>query len=112
MIFALGILAAPPSALAQQPSMIPRIGLIRLGSPPDPLADAFVQGLHNLGYVEGQNITVEYRWAQGKPDRIPDLTAELVLLKVDIIVASGTVAGRAAKRATSTIPVVIPAVSD
>ncbi len=112
MALALGIIAAPHSALAQQASMIPRIGLIRLGSPPDPLADAFVQGLHDLGYVEGQNITIEYRWAEGKPDRILDLTAELVRLSVDIIVTSGALGGRAAKQATSTIPVVIPTVTD
>ena len=102
----LGMLVAVPAAAAQQPGKVPRIGLIRLGSPPDPLAEAFVQGLRDLGYVEGRTIAIEYRWAQGNPERIPDLTAELVRLKVDLIVTAGEPGAPAAKRATSTIPIV------
>ena len=105
VILALGLLVAPLAAEAQQPAKVPRIGLIRLGSPPDPPAEAFLQGLRDLGYVEGRTIAIEYRWAQGNPDRIPDLTAELVRLKVDVIVTVGQFA-LAAKQATSTIPIV------
>ncbi len=89
---ALSLLAAPLSAPAQQPAKIPRIGLIRPGSPPDPFAEAFVQGLRDLGYVEGRTIAIEYRWAEGKFERFPDLTAELVRIKGNII-ATGTPRG-------------------
>jgi len=108
----LGMLVAVPAAEAQQPGKVPRIGLIRLGSPPDPLAEAFVQGLRDLGYVEGRTIAIEYRWAQGNPERIPHLTAELVRLKVDVIVTPGGPGGLAAKQATSTIPIVFPVSPD
>jgi putative tryptophan/tyrosine transport system substrate-binding protein len=97
---------------AQQPKKVPRIGLLRAGSPPDSYVEAFRQGLRELGYIEGQNIAVEYRWAEGKPERIPDLTAELVRLKVDVIVTTGVPGGLAAKQATSTIPIVVPAIND
>ncbi len=103
----LGMLAAPLSAPAQQPAKVPRIGLIRPGSPPDrdPNGEAFVQGLRDLGYVEGRTIAIEYRWAEGRSERISDLTADLVRLKVDVIVTTGQ-HGVAAKQATSTIPIV------
>ena len=107
----LSLLAAPLAATAQQPAKVPRIGLIRPGSPPDPNAEAFLQGLRDLGYVEGRTIAIEYRWAQGSPERIPDLTAELVRLKVDVIVTSGQFA-LAAKQATSTIPIVMSVSAD
>ena len=97
---------------AQQPKKVPRIGLLRAGSPPDSYVEAFRQGLRELGYIESQNIAVEYRWAEGKPERIPDLTAELVRLKVDVIVTTGVPGGLAAKQATSTIPIVVPAIND
>jgi len=75
--------------------------------------DAFRQGLRELGYVEGQNIVIEYRYAEGKVDRLPDLAAELVRLKVDVIVAAGgLVAIKPAKNATSTIPIVFRATND
>ncbi|TPW18285.1 MAG: hypothetical protein FD126_3482, partial [Elusimicrobia bacterium] len=111
MAFALGLLAVSLAADAQQAAKIPRIGFIRPGSPPDPLAEAFVQGLRDLGYVEGRTVAIEYRWAEGKPERIPDLTAELVRLKVDVIVTPGGYAV-AAKRATGTIPIVFPVSAD
>jgi len=97
---------------AQQPtSKIFRIGYLTLGSPSSG-ADAFLQGLRDLGYVEGQNIVVERRFAEGKEDRLTDLAAELVQLKVDVIVVGGTTAARAAQRLTKTIPIVVPDSAD
>jgi putative tryptophan/tyrosine transport system substrate-binding protein len=94
-------------ANAQQPAKLPRIGLLRAGSPPDPMIEAFRQGLRDLGYVEGKNIVIEYRWAEGKNERLPDLAADLVRLEVDVIVPGGNAATRAAKSATKTIPIVM-----
>ena len=108
-LLALGLLAAPLIAEAQQPSMkTARIGYVSLRSGPEHQEEAFRQGLRELGYVEGQNISVEYRWADWKPDRIPALAEELVRLKVDVIVSAGggTVTVLAVKKATKTIPVV------
>ncbi len=101
-------------AQAQQPTKIPRISYLGIGSPstiPDRI-EAFRQGLRDLGYVEGKNIVIEWRWAEGKLDRLPALAAELVRLKVDIIVTSGSAPTRAAKEATSTIPIVMTNESD
>ena len=109
---ALIILAAPAAADAQQPGKIPRVGLLRPGSPPDPYVDAFRQGLRDLGYVEGQTIAIEYRWAEGRPARLPLLAAELVQLKVGVIVTQGEAATRAVKEATSTIPIVMATSGD
>jgi putative ABC transport system substrate-binding protein len=108
----LGLLFAAFATAGQAPPKVPRVGLIRGGSPPDPYAEAFRHGLRELGYVEGQNIVIEYRWAEGKPERIPELTAELVRLNVDVLMTVGTHGGLTAKRATSTIPIVIPATTD
>ena len=97
-------------AEAQQPQKVPRIGYLSgRGDPstPDPLADAFRQGLRDLGYIEGKNILVEYRYAEGKLDRIPSLVAELVQLKVDVLVSPTLPAIRAAKQTTKTIPIVM-----
>jgi putative ABC transport system substrate-binding protein len=99
-----GLLAAPLAADAQQPTKVPRIGLI---NPPGPLVEAFRQGLRDLGYIEGKNILVEYRNPEGKVDRVPGLVAELVQLKVDVLVLTLTRAIRAAKQATKTIPIVM-----
>lgn len=106
------ILAAPLTAGAQQPAKVPRIGILRPGSPPDPLVDAFRQGLRELGYVEGRSISIEYRWAEGRNDRLPDLAADLVRLKVDVIVASGPAPALAAKHATTAVPIVMPVSTD
>ena len=108
----LGLFTATIIAEAQQAARIPRIGLLRPGSPPDPYVTQFLQGLRELGYVEGQNFTIEYRWAENRTERIPELTADLVRLKVDVIVTAGSTGGIAAKQATSTIPVVVPVVTD
>src|SRR5262245_45855383 len=86
------LLAVVQSVGAQQPKKIPRIGLLRPGSPPDPYVDAFRQGLRDLGYVEGKNIAIEYRWAEGKSAELPVLATELVHLKVDVIETRGEVA--------------------
>jgi putative tryptophan/tyrosine transport system substrate-binding protein len=94
------------SAEAQQPK-IPRIGVLRPGLAAAPNYEAFRQGLRELGYVEGQNVVLEFRDAEGKAERLPDLAAELVGLKVDVIVTSSTPAIQAAKKATETIPIVM-----
>jgi ABC-type uncharacterized transport system substrate-binding protein len=98
-------------AQAQQPGRVPRIGYLASGAGANEFssrADAFRQGLRDLGYVEGKNIAFEYRRAEGKLVQLPDLAAELVGLKVDIIVVGGNSAIRAAKNATTTIPIVMP----
>jgi putative ABC transport system substrate-binding protein len=101
-------------AEAQQAKKIPRIGYLSFQSSSSgrDLDEPFRQGLRALGYVEGKNIIIEYRWADGNFDRLPELAAELVRLKVDVIVARGTRSVRAAKQATSTIPIVVPIVAD
>ena len=105
------LLAAPLAAEAQQAAKIARIGLL-LASFPNP-PEAFVQGLHDLGYIKGQNLVIEHRSAEGKLERLPDLALELVALKVDVLVtASGTPGALAAKQATSTIPIIITGVPD
>ncbi len=99
---------------AQQPTKIPRIGYLGFGDPSANLArtEAFRQGLRELGYVEGKNIFIEWRSAEGNADRLPSLAAELVRLKVDIIVTNGPYSTRAAKAATVTSPIVMAAVGD
>src|SRR5215813_2754841 len=98
------------SAEAQQPKKIPRIGyLADVGSAPP---EAFVQGLRDLGYVEGKNVVFEFRTTGGKPGRYPELAEQLVQAKVDVIVAGGAGAIRAAKNASATIPIVMAHVND
>jgi putative tryptophan/tyrosine transport system substrate-binding protein len=92
---------------AQQPTKVYRIGVLRPGSPTDSNIDAFRQGLRELGYVEGKNIVIEQRYADGKFDRLPALAAELVRLKVDVIVTGGPAVNRSAKESTVTIPIVL-----
>jgi putative ABC transport system substrate-binding protein len=97
------------SARAQQPTKIPRVGIVTL-QPLSGIAsrhEAFRQGLRELGYVEGKNIVIEFRSAEGKFDRLPALMAEIVRLKVDVILSHGPTTTRAAKQATSTIPIVM-----
>ena len=109
-----GMAVWPLAAHAQQRAM-PVVGFVSIGMPEQvPLSvTAFRQGLHELGYIEGRNILIEYRWAEGNPERFPMLAAELVALKVDVIVtAGGTLAALAARRATRTIPIVFGVVGD
>ena len=106
-------LSAPLAAQAQQVGKVPRIGFLHYGSPgPSPEVEAFRQGLRELSYIEGQNIAIEYRFASGGVERLPELAAELVRLKVDVIVTPGTPQSLAAKQATSRIPIVFAVVAD
>jgi len=111
---ALGVLVVPFAAEAQQAGRVYRIGYLGPTSPAAAphLTAAFRDGLRDLGWVEGQNILIEYRWAEGSADRLPVLAAELVRLKVDLIVASSTPGALAAKSATREIPIVFQMVSD
>jgi putative ABC transport system substrate-binding protein len=110
----LGLLAAVPSIGAQQPAKVPKIGFLSAEVPAAnfDVMEAFQRGLHNLGYAEGESLVVVYRFAEGNYNRLPDLAAELVRLKVDVIVVVTTPAALAAKRATGSIPVVFTQVSD
>jgi putative ABC transport system substrate-binding protein len=94
---------------AQEPTKIPRIGFLIATTPSAISArlDAFRHGLRELGYVEAKEIAIEYRYAEGKVNRMPELAAELTRLKVDLIFSTGPQSTRAAKRATSTIPIVM-----
>ena len=108
-----GLLAAPLAAEAQPAGKVPRIGFLFSGaSGPAREVDTFRQGLRDLGYIEGQNIAIEYRFAGGQVERLPELAAELVRLKLDVIVAPYTPPALAVKRATSTIPIVFAVVAD
>ena len=110
------LLAAPLAAEAQQAGKVYRIGFLSPASPSDPRVQrflaAFRNGLGELGYVEGQTIAIESRWAAGKYERLPGLAAELVRLKMDVIVTAAVPAIRAAKEATSTIPIIMAVVVD
>ena len=113
----LSILAAPLAAAGQQAGKIPRIGWLSPFTPPtgsNPLlnVNVFREGLRELGWVEGQTIALEYRWAEGRYERFPELAGELVRLQVDVLVALITPAALAAKQATKTIPIVMVAVHD
>jgi putative ABC transport system substrate-binding protein len=101
-----GLLAAPLAVEAQQLGKVPRVGYL-LSSAKRPSNEAFWEGLRALGYIEGQNITTERRYAEGKAERYADLAAELVRLRVDVIVADSAHATRAAQQATTSIPVVL-----
>ena len=106
-----GLLAAPLAAEGQQVKQAPRVGILRYGSLPPSFIEPFRQELRELGYVEGQNIVVEYRFAQSVA-QLPDVAAELIRLRVDVLVASGNPSVLPARNATSTIPVVFVAAID
>src|SRR5436309_13263853 len=117
VILTIGLLAELLGTAAAQPrEKAPRVGYISPGSSSDPARlrrfEAFRQGLRELGYVEGQNIVIEPRWAEGKYDRYPALAADLVRLKVDVIVPVGGAATLAVQQATRTIPIVMSVVID
>src|SRR6266851_6777875 len=113
-VFSLGGLSAPLAADAQPTGKVYRIGYLGMGSATvsPPFVEAFREGLRELGLVEGQNIVIDYRFAEGRFDRLPELAAELVLLKVDVIMAGPTPPAMAAKNATGTIPIVMAGVGD
>lgn len=114
-IIAAGLLARPLAVGAQPARSVPRVGLLLLfGTPgqPNSLVDAFRGGLRDLGYVEGQTVLIDYRWAEGQEQRLTDHAADLVRLKVAVIVTPGTPATMAARAATRTIPVVMTNVGD
>ena len=108
------VLLAAPVAAAPAPAKVPRIGFLGSGTSAAfaPLIVAFRQGLRDLGYVEGQNVVLELRWAEGRLERLPALAAELVRLPVDVIVTHGTPGTLAAKRATTAIPIVTTTIGD
>jgi putative ABC transport system substrate-binding protein len=108
-----GLLAAPLAAGAQS-AKVPRVGFLGVASAAATASrvEAFRAGLREIGYVEGKNVVIEFRWADGNYDRLPDLAAELVRLKVDVLVTSGTPGTLAAKRATTTIPIVMAVTGD
>jgi putative ABC transport system substrate-binding protein len=112
VILALSLLAAPLAAEAQQPGKVHRIGLLGQTSPSvsSHLMVAFRQGLSDLGWVEGRNIVLVERWAEGKAERLPDLAAELARAGVDVILVGNAATARAAKEATTTIPIVMAGV--
>ena len=100
-----GVLAFPFTTLAQRAATLPRVGV--LGNENTAPWEGFRRGMRELGYIDGRNIALEWRWSEGKTDRLPALAAELVQAKLDVIVVSGTQAARAARQATSTIPIVM-----
>jgi putative ABC transport system substrate-binding protein len=114
VIFAIVLTVALCGAMAhaQQPAKIPRIGFLFIGSKDQPHLESFRQGLRNLGYIEGKNILIEYRYADGKPDALPALAAELVGLNVDVILTTVPQASRAVLQATSTISIVVVGAGD
>ena len=113
LAFILSLTLAPLAAEAQQAGKVYRIGFLFFGSlGPSRELDTFRQGLRELGYIEGQNIVIEYRFASGRAERLPELATELARLKPDVLVTPGTPASLGAKQATSTIPIVFAGVAD
>jgi len=113
LIAAGALIAAPLTAKAQRVAKVARIGYLGRDITPAPhLPEALLQGLRDLGYVEGRSVVVEYRDAEGKSERLPALAAELVALKVDVIVAASIQPALAARQATKTLPIVFAAVGD
>jgi putative ABC transport system substrate-binding protein len=111
----IAVLTVQSSAEGQQPVTVPRIGVLIPGAPPletVPHWEGFRQGLRELRYVEGQTILLEYRWAEGKPERYPDLVADLLRLPVDVLIPMSVAALPAIRRATTTVPVVAATLAD
>src|SRR5437870_2586799 len=112
LLQALAVLVVPLVAEAQPAGKAPRIGVIGEYSPTHPFVAAFRQGLRELGYTEGQSILVEYRHAHGALDLVSNFAAELIRLKVDILVVGGTASAQSAKAQTTTVPIVFAASGD
>ncbi len=110
------LLVAPLAVVAQQGAKTPRVGILFPGfaptSEPAPTARAFLEALRGLGWVEGRSVLLEWRYAEGRTERYPVLAAELVALKVDVLVAFSTPAALAAKQVTTTTPVIMASISD
>ena len=106
--------AAPPSSFTQQQGKVWRVGFLSLSaaSLTSPYSNAFLKGMRELGYVEGKNLVIEWRFADGHFERLPSLATDLVRLKVDVIVAGGSPAISAAQKATSAIPIVLAPAGD
>jgi len=104
---AVALMVGAALASAQQPQTIPRVGILFIGGRDQPHLEAFKQGLRERGYVEGKNIALEYRYAEGREERLPELAAELVQVKVNVIVVTADISAQAAQRATKTIPIVV-----
>jgi putative ABC transport system substrate-binding protein len=107
-----GAAAWPLVARAQQTSKMPRIGYFKDRSGPGLFDEAFLVGLRENGYVVGQNVAIEYRWTEGKTEKLPALAADLVARKVDVIITAGAEAVKVAKQATTTIPIVMTSSQD
>jgi putative tryptophan/tyrosine transport system substrate-binding protein len=114
VLLTLGCLLGPPAAQAQQTGKLHRIGFLgnSTAALEANLVGPFREGLRDLGYVEGQNVLIEYRWAEGKYERFPALIAELIAQQVEVIVTAGTPAALAVKQATTAVPLVMVAVGD
>jgi putative ABC transport system substrate-binding protein len=113
LLVANAIMASSHLSYAEQPKKVPRIGFLSpFSQGPDPRVQAFRQGLRELGYIEGKNIAIEYRYAEGELDRLPEVAGELLRLNVDVIVTASISGVRAAKKATDTIPIVFTGVGD
>src|SRR5688572_12834979 len=116
VVLGTGLIEAPLRSFAQQPPRMIRIGFLGGASGSDPnfagRVEGLRKGLRELGYVEGRDVAIEFRWASGNYGRLADLAAELIRLNVDLVVTQGTPAARAAKRATSTVPIVMASVGD
>jgi len=113
-ILAVVVLAFVHPVEAQQPKKVPQIGFLTTGAgaTANPFFGAFRQGLRELGYIEGKNINIEYRYAEGRFERLPELAEELVRLKVDILVVANSTVARPARKATATIPIVMANAGD
>ncbi|HXF76956.1 MAG TPA: ABC transporter substrate binding protein, partial [Methylomirabilota bacterium] len=110
-LLAVLLLVSVDIAHAQHPNKIPHIGVLRVGGPPDAFIDAFREGLQQVGYTEGKNIIVDYRWLK-REDQFVEAAEELTRARVDIIVATSTPGALAAKHATQSIPIVVPVMGD
>ena len=108
VLLALGLLVAPRGADAQPAAKVFRVGSVFYGFPAEvvPFNEVFQQGLRDLGWVDGQNLTIEWRYAEGRPERLPALVAELLELHMDVLFARGPQAVAAAQQATHTLPIV------
>jgi putative tryptophan/tyrosine transport system substrate-binding protein len=111
-VMVLAVLAMPVTTDAQQPAKVPRIGFLRAGPPPRDFVEGFRQGLRELGYLEGQNLIIDYRFTDGTTTQLANLGAELLQRRVDVVLASGTEAVLAMKTLTATVPIVLAGVND